>query len=63
MFAEAKTIWQTAGTYAAGNLEWNILFTQNRLRVAVFAKRLSAVEDCLSLFQGVAEKPVVEEDQ
>ncbi len=60
MFAEAKTIRQTARAYAARDFERDILFIKNRLRVAVFAKGLSAVENRLSLFQGVAQTIVVE---
>jgi hypothetical protein len=37
VFSEAKTIWQTAGTYATRNPERDILLIVNRLRVAVFA--------------------------
>jgi hypothetical protein len=58
--AQAKTIWQTAGTQSARNLERDILFIAFGLCVAVFTKGLSAVEDCLSLFQGVAQMRVVE---
>ncbi len=63
MFSEAKTIWQTAGTHAARDFERDILFAADGLRVAIFAKGLPAVADRLSLFQGVAEKWLVEEDQ
>jgi len=58
--ARAKTIWQTTRTHAARNLERDILLIANRLRVAVFTDGLPAVENRLSLFQGVAEKPLVE---
>jgi hypothetical protein len=60
--AQAKTIWQTAGTHAARDFERDLLFAQNRLRVAIFTKGLSAVEDRVSLFQGVAQMRLVEED-
>jgi len=61
--AQAKTIWQTAGTYSARNFQWDILLITNRLCVAIFAKGLSAVANRLSLFQGVAQRRVVEENQ
>jgi len=63
VLSEAKTIWQTAGTHAARNLERDILFIKNRLCVAVFAEGLSAVEDRVSLFSVVAKKRLVEENQ
>jgi len=63
VFSEAKTIWQTAGTHATRDFERNILFAQNGLCLAVFTDRLSLLEDCLSLFSPVAEKPLVEENQ
>jgi len=58
--AQAKPLWQTTAAYAARSFERALLLAQNRLCVAVFTKGLSAVEDCLSLFSGVAEKRVVE---
>ncbi len=60
VFAEAKTVRQTTAAYAARSLERDILLVACGLCVAVFTKGLSAVEDRVSLFQGVAEKPVVE---
>lgn len=63
MFAEAKIIWQTARTRTARDFERDILFIANRLCVAICARRVSAVENRVSLFQGVAEKLVEEADQ
>jgi hypothetical protein len=62
VFSEAKTFWQTTPTHAARDFEPDLLFAQNRLCVAVFANGLPTVEDGVSLFSAVAEKPLVEEN-
>ena len=63
MSAEAKTIRQTKAARTARDFEGDFLFGANRLCAAVFAKGLSAAEDCLSLFSAVAEKPLAETNQ
>jgi len=63
VFAKAALLWQTLQARAARDFQCRILSGADRLRVAIPAEGISALENRLSLFQGVARAKLIQAHQ